>query len=91
MGVNTKKAGSKKQYTIRNIPRSVDQALRKKAQIQQKSLNAVILDLLFKEAGVSPEPRTHEDLDHLIGSWVHDPTTEKALVEQRKIDPKDWE
>ena len=80
----------KKQYTIRNVPRSVDQALKKKAREQRKSLNRVLLDVLMKAASVAPEPRVYGDLDFLIGSWVNDAETEEALREQRQIDPKDW-
>ena len=85
------KSNARKQYTIRNIPRSVDQALRRKALRERKSLNTVLLETLAKEAGVGAEPRVYDDLDFLIGSWVADPETETALKEQRKVNPKDWE
>lgn len=79
-----------KQYTIRNIPRSVDRALKKKALEKGKSLNALLLETLSKEAGLEGDPQIHHDLDFLIGTWVHDDETEKALSEQRSVDPKDW-
>lgn len=78
------------QYTIRNVPRSVDRALRKRAAEQGRSLNTILLEALATAASVANEPRVHDDLDHLIGSWVHDPATERALDEQRKVDPRDW-
>lgn len=80
-----------KQYTIRNVPRSVDQALRKKAHAESKSLNSLLLEAIAKEAGISGEPAAHSDLDSLIGTWVTDPETEKALQEQRALHPRDWE
>lgn len=42
------------------------------------------------EAGERGEPRAHDDLDDLFGTWVHDKGVDKALAEQRKIDPRDW-
>jgi hypothetical protein len=79
------------QYTIRNVPPSVDRALRKRAQAQGRSLNAILLEALASAASVAREPRTYRDLDHLIGSWVHDPETDRALDEQRRVEPGDWE
>ena len=81
---------ARRQYTIRNVPKSVDQALRKKARISHKSLNSVVLELLCKEAGGEAEIRIHDDLDFLIGSWVEDPDIEAALQDQRKVNMKDW-
>ena len=79
-----------KQYTIRNVPSSVDRALRRKAADKRKSLNSILLDALEKEAGVGAEARLHHDLDHLIGSWIGDPAVDRALKDQRKLDPRDW-
>lgn len=79
------------QYTIRGVPRSVDRALRKRADDQGRSLNAILLEVLTDAAAVAKAPRVHDDLDHLIGTWVHDPETERALADQRKVDPRDWE
>src|SRR5690242_18345093 len=87
MSMNSKKT----QYTIRNVPRSVDHALRKKAQQERKSLNSILLEAVVKEAGISGEPKIHHDLDHLIGSWVHDKAVDQAFSEQREVNPKDWE
>ena len=84
------KLNAKKQYTIRNVPRSVDQALRKKAARQRKSLNSVILEALIKDADVGTESKVYDDLDRLIGSWISDPEMERAFKEQREIDPRDW-
>ncbi len=79
------------QYTIRNVPRPVDRALRSRAAERGLSLNAVLLEVLTSAAAVAKEPRMHDDLDHLIGSWVHDPETDRALDAQRKVDLRDWE
>ena len=78
------------QYTIRNVPRSVDRALRKRALAQRRSLNAILLEALTDAAAVAKEPRLHDDLDHLIGSWIHEPEIDRALDDQRTVDLRDW-
>lgn len=77
------------QYTIRRVPPSVDAALRAKARRQGKSLNAVALEALRTGAGVAEAVRYH-DLDSFFGSWVADEATDKALKDQRKVDPDLW-
>jgi hypothetical protein len=78
------------QYTVRDVPKSVDAALRKKAREQGKSLNAVLVEALAAKAGTASERVVHTDLDALIGSWVADPAIDAALREQRQVDLRDW-
>lgn len=78
------------QYTIRNVPPRVHRALRKKAAERGVSLNTLLVQALEAEAGERGEARTYDDLDDLFGSWVHDKAVDRALAEQRQIDPKDW-
>lgn len=78
------------QYTIRNVPRSVDQALRRKAAQRKVSLNRFLLSALEAEAGLGPSPRVHHDLDEFFGSWRKDANVDRALAEVRKVDPADW-
>lgn len=80
-----------RQYTIRQVPSSVDRALRRKAKERKISLNALVLHALEVEAGVTAEPRENRDLDDFFGSWVADAEVERALAEQRRVDPRDWE
>ena len=54
------------------------------------SLNTLLVQTLEAEAGERGEPRAHDDLDDLFGTWVHDKAVDKALAEQRKVDPRDW-
>jgi hypothetical protein len=78
------------QYTIRNVPKVVDRALRRRADRTAKSLNEVALEALARGAGVENEAAEHRDLDFLFGSWVEDPAVEQALAEQRTIDRNLW-
>ena len=80
-----------RQYTIRNVPPRLDRALRKKAAERGVSLNTLFVHALETEAGLGSEPRIWSDLDDLFGTWVHDKAVDRALAEQRQLDPRDWE
>jgi hypothetical protein len=60
------------QYTIRNVPKVVDRALRRRAGRLSKSLNEVAVEALARGAGVEQEAAEHHDVDFLFGSWVED-------------------
>ncbi|MEI6790397.1 MAG: hypothetical protein WCK42_04365 [Myxococcaceae bacterium] len=79
------------QYTIRQVPSSLDHQLRHLAQINKRSLNRILLDLITHAVEGSKKPTLHHDLDRFIASWVHDPETEEALIGQRQIVPGDWQ
>lgn len=79
------------QYTIRRVPRSVDRALRQQAKRRHMSMNAVLLDVVTKAAGVSAPATVRHDLDSFVGSWVKDPATDRALANQRTVERGDWE
>jgi plasmid stability protein len=81
------------QYTIRNIPKEVDRALRRRAKQQGRSLNEVLLDALAVGAGVrsNGEAVKYRDLSDIAGSWVEDPEFDKIMAEQDQVDPRDWE
>jgi len=85
------KAERRVQYTIRSVPQSVDRALRGIARDTHKSLNAVLLEIVTRATGANVDTKIHDDLDHLIGTWVADPETERVLSEQRKVHPGDWQ
>jgi hypothetical protein len=80
-----------KQYTIRNVPSSVDRALRRKAVTRKISLNTLVLHALEAEVGLTAEPREHHDLDGFFGSWIADAKVDRALAAQRRVDRRDWE
>jgi hypothetical protein len=78
------------QYTIRNVPKVVDRALRRSADRQAKSLNEVAVEALARGAGVEREASEHHDVDFLFGSWVEDLAVDRALADQRAIDEDLW-
>lgn len=79
------------QYTVRNVPRTVDAALRRKAAQERKSLNEVLRQALLKEVGLAGhDRRIYNDLDHLAGTWVEDPEFDAAIAAQDVIDESLW-
>jgi hypothetical protein len=78
------------QYTIRNIPSNLDRTLRKRARELKKSLNEVTLEALLQGTGLHGAPVRHRDLGDVAGTWVEDPETDKALADQRRIEPELW-
>jgi len=79
------------QYTLRNIPPHLDQALREKANREYKSLNEVAIEALSKALGLTERPIKFRDLSTLAGSWQNDGEIAQALAEQRTIDAELWQ
>ena len=78
------------QYTIRRIPRAVDDAIRERARATGKSLNEAVVDVLADGAGVKGAPRKRRDLSDVAGTWKADKAFETALVEQDRVDDSLW-
>ena len=78
------------QYTIRNIPKPVDKALRAKARRERKSLNQVIVEAVQEGLGLNGKPTKHRDLDWFAGTWVEDPEFDRIIAEQDQVHPDDW-
>jgi hypothetical protein len=76
------------QYTIRNVPKHVDQALRRRAKASGKSINQVAVEALIE--GSADRGRVYSDLDCLVGSLSHSEAKamDRELAEQRGIDEK---
>lgn len=78
------------QYTVRGVPSRVDEALRKRARQQEKSLNEVTLDALVSAVGLAEERLLYHDLDALAGTWVSDPEFDQAIEMQDQVEPAAW-
>jgi plasmid stability protein len=78
------------QYTIRNVPETVDAALRRAAQTQGKSLNEVTIEALARGAGLSGETFRQRDLGDIAGTWRKDPAFDQGLGAQDTIDEEMW-
>jgi hypothetical protein len=81
---------STRQYTLRRVPLGVDEALRRRARREGKSLNEIALEALAREAGIDESGPVYTDLDQFIGTWHEDPAFDAALALQRRVDRKLW-
>src|SRR5580700_6388573 len=79
------------QYTIRNVPDTLDEALRRTARDRGKSLNEVAIDALARGAGVTGERERQRDLADIAGTWRKDPAFDSALAAQDTIDEEMWQ
>lgn len=78
------------QYTIRNVPNALDEALRRAAQEQDKSLNDVTIEALARGLGITGDRGRQRDLGDIAGTWRKDPAFERALAAQDAIDEEMW-
>ena len=84
-----------KAITVRNLPPAVARTIRERASSESISTNKAVISLL-EEAGGRKRPRAstpvHHELDALAGTWSRQESLEfeRALLEQRTIDPDLW-
>lgn len=78
------------QYTIRGIPRAVDDAIRERARVEGKSLNEAAVEALAEGAGVKGAPVKRRDLGDIAGTWKNDKAVDAALADQDVIDENVW-
>jgi plasmid stability protein len=78
------------QYTIRDIPKEVDKALRAKAKAEGKSLNQTTVEVITGALGIGQAKRKYRDLSGIVGSLIRDPEFDRVMEEQEKIDPEIW-
>ena len=77
------------QYTIRKIPKYLDQVAREKSKKTHKSLNTILLDALSKGLDTSGIMEYH-DMDDLAGTWAADPDIDAGLASFDIIDEDLW-
>jgi plasmid stability protein len=78
------------QYTIRNVPPSLDSALRRRAREQGKSLNEVTIEALTRGAGFSKERERQRDLGDIARTWRNDRAFDRAVADQDTVDRELW-
>ncbi len=78
------------QYTIRNIPDSLDATLRERARAEGRSLNEVTIRALARGLGFSKQRLRQRDLSDLAGTWKEDPSFDQAIADQDVIDSELW-
>ena len=78
------------QYTIRNVPDTLDEVLRRTARQRGKSLNEVAIEALARGAGVTGESLRQRDLADIAGTWHKDAAFDSAIAAQHTIDEEMW-
>lgn len=79
------------QYTLRNIPPTLDRALRDKARRDGRSLNEVAVEALGLAMGLTDEPKLRQrSLSGIRGTWVEDPAFDAAIADQDRVDEELW-
>ena len=78
------------QYTVRNVPKSLDEELRRRARVEGKSLNEATLEALARGVGHAGQPVRFRDLSAVVGTWKEDPEFDAAIADQDTIDPDLW-
>jgi DNA-binding ferritin-like protein (Dps family) len=80
--------------TVRNLPPKVAKAIREKARKERLSMNKAVIKLLEEATGATQETRkvVHHDLDQFFGTWTREEADafDRALREQRQIEPETW-
>jgi len=79
------------QYTLRNVPAEIDQAIREQAAAERKSLNQVLIDVVARGLGLAQKPKKRRDLSDIVDGPPLEPEVIQALEDQRRIDPELWE
>ena len=78
------------QYTLRRIPKQLDAALRKRAERERKTLNQVAVEAMAEGLGLEDTPAPKRSVRDIVGARGKDATLERALDDQRHIDPELW-
>jgi len=79
--------------TVRNLPPEVARIVRDKARRENLSLNKAVARMLEEIASPVKGKRVlHHELDRFFGTWTRKEADafDRALQQQRQIDPEMW-
>lgn len=79
------------QYTIRNIPPSVDKVIRKRSQQTGKSFNQTVVDLLSLQTFGTTNPKLNTDFDWLFNQNTLDKSFDETIQNLSQVDDKLWQ
>lgn len=80
------------QITLRNLPESVELAIRKRAAEKHISLNQSASELLQQALGTNANKRSYRNLRDPAGTWNEREADlfDRRVEELRSIDPEVW-
>jgi hypothetical protein len=76
---------SKTQYTIRSVPKKLDDFLRRQARLRGKSLNQTVLDYITQATKLDMQ-QTEDDFGWIIGVDTLDDKSLEAIAELKRAD-----
>ena len=81
-----------KQITIRNVDEKLDKELKKESRRRGQSVNGLVLQLLRRAVGLSPEHQYDNGLSELAGTWNDEDLEEFKKTQEvfKKIDEELW-
>ena len=79
------------QYTIRNIPPSVDKVIRKRSQQSGQSFNQTVVDLLTLQTFGTTDPKPDTDFNWLYGQNTLDESFDDTIQNLSQVDEKLWQ
>ncbi|HVA10678.1 MAG TPA: hypothetical protein VNG32_00730 [Candidatus Dormibacteraeota bacterium] len=79
------------QYTIRNIPPSVDKVIRKRSKQSGKSFNQTVVDLLSIQTFGTTKIPANNNFDWLFNKNTLDESFDEAIESMSKVDKKLWQ
>ena len=78
------------QYTLRKIPKQLDEEVRRRAHEERKSMNRALLEALARGVGLQGEAQRQRDLSDIAGTWKKDAAFDRAIAEQDEVDEALW-
>jgi hypothetical protein len=78
------------QYTIRNVPKGIDEALRRRAKEEGRSLNEVVVDVLSNGLHQSGIQRVYRDLSWIFEAEPLGDDVIQAIEEMDRILPEEY-
>lgn len=76
------------QYTLRDIPPILDSELRRRAQTEGRSLNAIAIEAMVRGAGLGETLLRQRDLSDVAGTWKEDRDFDEVIADQDRIDER---
>jgi hypothetical protein len=82
---------TKIQYTIRNIPPSVDRVIRKRSKQSGTSFNQTVVELLSKATFGTTQPPADTNFDWLYNQQTLDGGFDKVVHDISRVDKPLWQ
>jgi hypothetical protein len=81
------------QYTIRNVPSSLDGRLKKLAKSHNSSLNSFVIEQLSRSVGMQNDKKPNRELDWFLGSSdkADQIKFRETVRKARIVTEKDWQ